>query len=330
MRLLALLMLAAALLALGGGVWLAFRADMAAAQARLQGRSQVIDSPWGPIEYAEAGQGPPVLMIHGSGGGFDQGLEFADPLVRAGFRVIAPSRFGYLRSAYPQGASPELQADALAFLMRRLGVERAVIAGGSAGALSATQLALRHPQLCQGLALVVPASYAPDRAPNTAADMSPAALAVMRAALSSDFLFWAATKAAPGAMTRQILATEPAVVDAADAAEQARVAAVLRHILPVSARARGLMLDGATAGAPPPYPFERVGCPVLAISVRDDLYGTASSAAHAAARARNGRLVLYDTGGHLWVGWNAALWGEVARFARASQGPRLTDPAPRL
>jgi dienelactone hydrolase len=40
-------------------------------------------------------------MIHGTGGGFDQGLLFARRLVDAGYRVIAPSRFGYLRSDFP-------------------------------------------------------------------------------------------------------------------------------------------------------------------------------------------------------------------------------------
>ena len=35
------------------------------------------------MEYAIAGTGPPVLMIHGTGGGFDQGLAFAEPLVAA-------------------------------------------------------------------------------------------------------------------------------------------------------------------------------------------------------------------------------------------------------
>jgi pimeloyl-ACP methyl ester carboxylesterase len=298
--------------------------DLAVARARLAGRSRLIDSPWGPIEYAEAGHGPAVLMIHGSGGGFDQGLDFAAPLVRD-HRVIAPSRFGYLRSGYPANASPEAQADALAELLERLGVRRAVVVGGSAGALSAMQLALRRPDLCRGLVLVVPASYAPDRPRNQSGAGDPLTAAAAQALLRSDALFWAASRLAPRTMTRLVLATDPEVVRAAAPAERRRVARTLAHILPVSARARGLRLDSATAGAPPPYPVGAIASRMLVISVRDDLYGTARSAAWTAAQARDARLVLYDTGGHLWVGHDAALWREVADFIAAC--PR-TDHRP--
>ena len=124
-------------------VSLNFQRDLAEARTATLGRSRVIDSPWGSIEYADIGSGPAVLFIHGSGGGFDQALAFGGPLAGRGVRIIAPSRFGYLRSAMPDGATPEMQADALDWLMRRLGIQEAVIFGGSAGALSATQLALR-------------------------------------------------------------------------------------------------------------------------------------------------------------------------------------------
>ena len=56
------------------------------------------------------GDGPPVLIVHDAGGGHDQGLDFAAPLVDSGFRAIAMSRFGYLRTPIPTDASP---ADAM-------------------------------------------------------------------------------------------------------------------------------------------------------------------------------------------------------------------------
>lgn len=210
--------LAIALTALGGVaamVAIAYQRDMAVARAATVGRSHVIASPFGPIEYADVGAGPVILMIHGSGGGFDQGLAFSARLQREAVRVIAPSRFGYLRSAMPEGATPELQADALAYLLKALNIEDAVIFGGSAGALSATQVALRHPKLCRGLVLGVPALYAPDRAPNTNAAPNPAVLSLIQTALGSDFLFWLGIKVAPDFMTRMVLATDPALLDSA-------------------------------------------------------------------------------------------------------------------
>ena len=45
-----------------------------------------------------------------------------------------------------------------------------------------------------------------------------------------------------------------------------------------------------------------IACPVLAISAKDDLYGTAKSAEYTAANVRDGRLVLYRAGGHILAG----------------------------
>ncbi|MDP3801662.1 alpha/beta hydrolase [Brevundimonas sp.] len=306
----------AAAIAMVATVALAFHRDMAEARAHTQGRSRVVDSPWGPIEYAEVGSGPPVLMIHGSGGGFDQGLDFSAPLAREGVRIIAPSRFGYLRSAMPDGATVEMQADALDWLMNRLGIDQAVIIGGSAGALSATQLALRHPGRCRGLVLVVPALHAPDRLPGANAAPDAGTQRMINAALGSDFLFWAGIRGAPDFMTRMVLATDPATVKAAEASERRRASDVMLHILPVSARREGLLMDSATAGAPPDWPVERIACPTLVAGARGDLYETDKAAVHVAGRIPEARLVMYPDGGHLWIGHDAELWRTVGAFAK--------------
>jgi len=66
----------------------------------------------GPIEYAVQGHGIPVLAVHGAGGGYDQGLLVAGNAFGEGYQVIAPSRFGYLRTPVPPDVSPAAQADA--------------------------------------------------------------------------------------------------------------------------------------------------------------------------------------------------------------------------
>lgn len=308
-------------------VSLTFRRDLAEARAATIGRSEVVDSPWGPIEYADTGTGTPVLFIHGSGGGFDQALAFSARLGGQGVRVIAPSRFGYLRSAMPDGASVEMQADALEWLMRRLGVEEAVIFGGSAGALAATQLALRRPELCRGLVLAVPALYAPDRSPGANAAPDPTTQRAINAALGSDLLFWAGIRAAPDFMTRMVLATDPATVRAASDSERKRVRDVMFHILPVSARREGLLMDSATAGAPPAWPVEQITCPTLIIGARGDLYETDKAAIYTANRIPDARLVLYPDGGHLWVGHDAELWRTVADFVAGLEPAPAPAPA---
>ena len=90
---------------------------------------------------------------------------------------------------------------------------------------------------------------------------TPATEALMLYLLKSDFLFWAASKLIPNQLTRAILATEPPVVTAAGAAEQARVRRILAGILPVSQRAKGLIDDTNWAGTPPRYALEKVSTP---------------------------------------------------------------------
>jgi 2-hydroxy-6-oxonona-2,4-dienedioate hydrolase len=302
------------LLASAALIWFIFDRDMKVLEARVQGRSQLLKTSFGVVEYASAGEGHPVLVIHGSGGGFDQGLDFTGPLAEYGFHLIAPSRFGYLRTPAIENLTLELQADAYVDLLDHLAVEKVVVFGGSAGALSAMQFAIRHPERCEALVLLVPASYAPDRRPSESAAESRFAETVMMTVLRSDFLFWSGIRLAPDAMTRLILATEPAVVHAAGQREQARVRDVLLHILPVSRRTEGILFDSRVAGNPPPMELEKIGCPVLAISADDDLYGTAASARHVAASVPVGRLHIYPKGGHLLVGHDDAVWPTVASF----------------
>ena len=88
-------------------MYASYRHDIRQAQARLDSGSSMADTACGPIEYEAAGNGPPVLVVHGAGGGFDQGMAFGEALQAHGFRVIAMSRFGYLRSPVPEGATPK-------------------------------------------------------------------------------------------------------------------------------------------------------------------------------------------------------------------------------
>ncbi len=119
--------LAGALVGSASAVVLAsYRRDIRRARERVSTGSTIVETARGPIEYATAGDGPPVLVVHGAGGGFDQGMDLSKPLVERGFRVIAPSRFGYLGTPLPPDASPEAQADAHAALLDALSVPRMI------------------------------------------------------------------------------------------------------------------------------------------------------------------------------------------------------------
>src|SRR5437763_671922 len=81
--------------------YLPYRQDLRRAQSTSRHGSRVIDTDAGRIEYADEGGGFPLLSIHGAGGGHDQGLANVSPFAGHEFRVISPSRFGYLRTPVP-------------------------------------------------------------------------------------------------------------------------------------------------------------------------------------------------------------------------------------
>ena len=290
--------------------------------------SQMLETSLGPIEYAEAGEGAPVLVIHGAGGGFDQGLEIGQDFVRSGFRVIAPSRFGYLRTPLPEDASAATQADAYAALLDALDISRCAIFGVSAGGPSTMQFAIRHPDRVAAMVLMVPAAYAP-RVHVATPSKRMAALTgiVMNLALRSDFAFGLALRFAPRAMTRMILGTPPELVTNADPAERARVQAVLEHILPVSRRRLGLLNDAAIIPTLPRFALERVEAPTLIISAQDDLYQTFAGSRYSAEHIPNARFIGYETGGHLLVGHQHEVTAQIERFLRENAAPPATVPA---
>lgn len=314
-----LTVIGALLAALAVIVYSTYRRDIIAARTRVSSGSQVVHTACGSIEYADIGSGPPVLLVHGAGGGFDQGLEFGRLLIDGGFRAIAMSRFGYLRTPLPAEASPIAQADAHACLLDALKLQRAAVIGVSAGAPSAMQFCLRHPDRCAALVLVVPLAFAPDSANQPQPKPSAPMQLVINTILKSDFLFWITLKVARDRLIETILATP--LTDSRNAArdEQERLFETLRNLLPISARQRGLANDGVIASSLGRYELERFTSPTLAISTENDLFGTFESARYTAEHIRGARFIGYPDGGHLWVGRNKQLWSDVMKFLGSQQ-----------
>ncbi len=297
-------------------VFSSYTRDIRAARERVASGSALVDTPCGVVEYGRVGEGPPVLAVHGAGGGFDQGLALGEDLARMGFQVISVSRFGYLRTPLPAGASAEAQADAHACVLDALGIERAFVIGASAGAPSSLQLALRHPDRVAALVLLVPAIYVP-RPDDAEAVLVPAGLEwIFDTALRSDFLLWAAIRLLRPTLIRTMLATPPELVEAAEPEEQARIRRMLDHILPVSARRAGLLNDSAVIGTLPRYPLESITAPTLAISFEDDLFGTHDAARYTTKHIPDAQFVDYPSGGHVWVGHHRQVLEDIARFFR--------------
>ena len=305
---------AAALFCTGYSV-ASYRETVAGAQRRIAQRSTVIKTQSGDLEYAIQGHGVPFLMVHGTGGGFDQGLRFADGLVSSGFEVIAPSRFGYLRSGFPSDPSPQNQADAYADLLDALNIDRIAIAGGSAGALSAAYFALRHPDRCSHLILIVPAMNLTNRDPVEFTRMQ---RYFVEKLLSSDLWFWAALKLAPHQLIGTLLATDPNLLQTVSATERERAFLVLNELMPISHRAKGIANDGTYSGRPSDIDFSLMTIPTLVVSAEDDRFGTAETSRVIAEKVPAAELLVFPTGGHIWLGHDRELWDRITDFVGRS------------
>lgn len=117
------------------------------------------------IHVKEAGSGPAVVFIHGSGPGASGASNFrenVDAFVEAGYRVILPDLIGYGASSKPEGLDYTLAlfTDTLYEALTLHGIEQAVLVGNSLGGGIAIQMTLDHPEFASRLVLMAPGCVA--------------------------------------------------------------------------------------------------------------------------------------------------------------------------
>lgn len=301
------MLLLLALLLAAGRLYFRYRRDLQAARQRLQALdSRVLSSGCGPIEYTTYGTGFPILVAHGIFGGLDQGLVLARGQVGQEFLSIVPSRFGYLRTPLPPGATPAQQADAFVCLLDELGLPRAAVLGTSAGGTAAIQFALRHPQRCAALILV--SSNAPGQ---VEVGLLPRPLANIL--FRSDLIFWLLITYFPASM--QSIMGVPAGFELT-AAQQRDMQQVMETLLPVSPRAEGALFDMYISNPDinRDYPLQDIQAPTLVLHAQDDPLAKFENTRRLAARIPQARLVVFDRGGHPLLGHEDQVRQEITGF----------------
>lgn len=108
------------------------------------------------IEYCTMGNGPAVLAIHGSPGGYDHAMLYFEDLAEKGFSLVIPSRPGFLGTPLELGRTIPEQAELLAGLMNELGIESFFLCGFSCGGATAVRIAARYPDRVRGMILESP------------------------------------------------------------------------------------------------------------------------------------------------------------------------------
>lgn len=136
------------------------------AERLVPAEGRFVDVAGARLHYTDQGAGPAVVLVHGLGG---QWRNFASELVdrlALTHRVIVVDRPGSGYSTV-SGLYPGLsaQAEIIARFMDKLGVSRPLLVGHSLGGALALALALNHPNLLTGLALIAPLTHHQERAP---------------------------------------------------------------------------------------------------------------------------------------------------------------------
>lgn len=112
------------------------------------------------IHYASAGDGPPVLLLHGHPQTHVVWRKITPDLVKAGYSVVAPDLRGYGDSEKVESHAPHLpyskreMAQDQAALMQALGHERFAVVGHDRGGRVAHRLALDHPETADRLVVL--------------------------------------------------------------------------------------------------------------------------------------------------------------------------------
>jgi pimeloyl-ACP methyl ester carboxylesterase len=259
--------------------------------ARIEHHS--VQTQFGAIEYAERGSGPPLLLLHVVFGGYDSVEHAAVSWIGDGFRIIGPSRFGYLGSSLPRDATAAMQADAYAALLDQLGIERAPIVGFSAGTVSAIQFSLRHPD--RTVALVLMSGHHPQK--HYAIPAWSLRLAYR------DRVFWAAKTFTP-TLFDAIYGIPKGF--GPSPAERSALEAIESSLFPIGPRREGAIFD--TLVSEPDvdnFPLEQMTVPTLMIHATDDCLARYRTAPPAAARIPGAQLVTIERGGHLHLGAEA-------------------------
>ena len=291
-----------------------YRRELAAARTRLDAFDRdTVATPFGAVEYTVRGVGEPILVSHGIFHGCDGALMSVRNLI-AGHPIIAPSRFGYLGSDLPPGATPADQADAFVALLDHLDVERADVIGISAGATAALQLALRHPDRVKHL--IILAGNLPG---GTTAVQQPTWAKIFY----TDAAMWTLKTLAPPIMAR--LSGVPRGFPCSSD-DQRFVSDLVDSLFPVAPKADGIAFDAFVSNPDvSSYPLEQITAPTLLIHAKDDPLASYDAAEQAAHRIPRSVLLSLDTGGHLTLGQTDRVRDRMESFITAPTTVTLPD-----
>lgn len=256
---------------------------------QLEAESQIVQTSAGPVQYALTGDvGPVILFLHGTPGGFDH-TPFFTTAGLEDYRLLTPSRPGYLATPLEVGRTPAEQARAYAALLDALGIKEVIVWGVSGGGPSAITFAAMYPQRTRalvGLEILSQPYTEPLEIP---------------AVMKSDFVSWLllslVTNIGGGKAALGMLPQDDAesIITSPDGLE--RVQKWLWGIWPVSQRLAGWLNDSEQFMTMS-LPVQQITAPTLILNGTADEAVSYESAAKLAALIPGARLYTVEGGNH--------------------------------
>lgn len=298
--------------------------------AALEAGSALALLPQGVMEFAERGDGPVVLVIHGSPGGYDQGLVYGEELLRRGFRVLSVSRPGYLRTPLETGASFGEQADAIAELLSQRRILSCAVLGVSEGSPCALELASRHPKAVSSLVLLSPPGESLGRKPiesigyQTFHDLTGDLgcwLLALRASWKQQPLF--SQMMGVGSTLRPSRREALATAAMADPRQCAFLRGLALSVTPLTPREHGIINDNAQLRDLPRPPELKVSRPVMVLAGEGSSATPLVSVEKFFSAIPGARVAVVPDVGHILpVGRNfERSWDMIASFLKSPSGP---------
>ena len=247
---------------------------------------------YGDMSYVDEGRGEVILSIHGIFGGYDQAFDTCKDFVSE-YRILAPSRFGYLGSDILGSGTPAEQAAAYVELLDRLGIDKVYLLATSAGGSIAIRFALDYPERTKGLILYCSAM------PLTTKPAKYAEYAGPPAFLCNDYAMFLLHP-----LFEPIMGMDSSTI---------------HGMLPVGERKTGVILDASSTNPDmsrnyDSYKIEDLQVPTLILHAKDDKLASYGDVEKALSRFPNYTLVSFETGGHLMVGHEEEVKKAVMEF----------------
>ena len=242
--------------------------------------AKTLSCSYGKMTYIDEGKGEVILSIHGIFGGFDQAYETCKVFGEK-YRILAPSRFGYLYSDIKGKGTPKEQAEAYLELINRKGIDKVFLLATSAGGTVAFRFALDYPERTKGLILFsssLPYSEKPEKYPEYAGP--------------PQFLCYDYAMFLISPLFQSIMGMDKSTI---------------YGMLPIRERKKGVAIDAAITNIDmarnyDEYRIEDLKVPILILHSKDDKLASFESVKSVLHRFPRYQLVSFDKGGHLMVG----------------------------